>query len=1166
MSSPSKELGRKTTLWKPWSKSTEALHGDATGPASSVSVGSPSAAHPGGAHPAPGAMPNSGGSSSTLGFNADNVPPEAIVNEQFEAFLAELALPSQKADTMRLMPIDKKWKLLVQREEKANPANKAGVETGNKQMLYEPGAYVTLLQSGLAVSELAKELQSLEVAMRTQPISWVKQFVDGGGLPVLLKIISSNCSKRQVTNVSAIERDVQIYSIRAMKAQMSSSAGLTATLSHPDAIKTLALALNCAILRTRSMGIEVLAALCLIPPNGHMQVVQAMDHYMAVAAEPRRFATLVNDLVNPDLENGPEAANYRDYQAATMTFFNAICSTPDEVEVRVALRTELLELGLADKIDDLHRLDNETLNTQLQIFEDSAANDSELLSDVNASSPVSLNDIDSAFAVLKTQVHQADAEKLLLRVLQSMMLFPNDNYRRKKYWELAAVLMRQFCLQRHGLSPNHDRLSFDVELAIERLTQREIDPHFAGMGSISDLTSPDGPEITKLDFVTPNASQSGSLDRLANTGSPGGSLPNIAAKSGPPPPPPPPPAAASIASGPPAPPPAPAKPANLSSVPVGVTSPPPPPPPPLPPGSASAGGPPPPPPPPPAPAAAGGPPPPPPPPAPPGQAGAGGPPPPPPPPGNKKPGSAPGVPAPVIVAGALPAKPKLTPNVKLKQVQWTKLPNNKIQSSVWKEIGVSASVEESLRREKFDLKELEAMFQTGGGASTGNLADDGLLSPTRSTGDLRSPTDAESPSKTKMGVTVLDPKRSNNVSIMLGRVKVSFTELRDTLIQMQEDKVSETLIKQFQVNKPTPEDLELIKEYTGGKEAKVSELGKAEQFLWEMSKVPRLDQRLNVLNYKLKFRDRVLENKPQIEAVFEASNQLKDNKKIAKLLQVVLAIGNYMNADSTAKGGAFGFTLDSLTKLVDIKSADRKSSLLNYLVATIDQKFPDLIDLGLNPAVLESASKVSLVTISQEINELVRGMEGLERELKQPDSGVKNDKIKPYIEAFLKEQQPVLEKVAEQHKKMEAAFKATVEYYGEDTSATPSFFAIFSTFAGQMDRARKENMKSEAMSKANRTGDKSSKLAEKEQEKRKLKENVNRVLNNSENKQIMDDLISALKTGDHYKSTAGSGSGSGTGSNGAISGGLGQTDKVPPPAPAKPMLRSPPPLPPPRQR
>lgn len=48
-------------------------------------------------------------------------------------------------------------------------------------------------------------------------------------------------------------------------------------------------------------------------------------------------------------------------------------------------------------------------------------------------------------------------------------------------------------------------------------------------------------------------------------------------------------------------------------------------------------------------------------------------------------------------------------------------------------------------------------------------------------------------------------------------------------------------------------------------------------------------------------------------------------------LQYVLAIGNYLNAESAARGGAFGYKLDTLKKLATVKGADNKTTLLDYL-------------------------------------------------------------------------------------------------------------------------------------------------------------------------------------------------------------------------------------------
>ena len=45
-----------------------------------------------------------------------------------------------------------------------------------------------------------------------------------------------------------------------------------------------------------------------------------------------------------------------------------------------------------------------------------------------------------------------------------------------------------------------------------------------------------------------------------------------------------------------------------------------------------------------------------------------------------------------------------------------------------------------------------------------------------------------------------------------------------------------------------------------------------------------------------------------------------------------MAIGNRMNAGSVNRGGANGFKLDLLGKLRDVRSNDRESNLLQFLV------------------------------------------------------------------------------------------------------------------------------------------------------------------------------------------------------------------------------------------
>jgi hypothetical protein len=58
-----------------------------------------------------------------------------------------------------------------------------------------------------------------------------------------------------------------------------------------------------------------------------------------------------------------------------------------------------------------------------------------------------------------------------------------------------------------------------------------------------------------------------------------------------------------------------------------------------------------------------------------------------------------------LTPGVLPTKKKVVPNVKMRQLQWNKIPNNVVTKTIWKKL----TEEESLRA-KIDLVEFESLF------------------------------------------------------------------------------------------------------------------------------------------------------------------------------------------------------------------------------------------------------------------------------------------------------------------------------------------------------------------------------------------------------------------------------------------------------------------------
>ena len=157
---------------------------------------------------------------------------------------------------------------------------------------------------------------------------------------------------------------------------------------------------------------------------------------------------------------------------------------------------------------------------------------------------------------------------------------------------------------------------------------------------------------------------------------------------------------------------------------------------------------------------------------------------------------------------------------------------------------------------------------------------------------------------------------------------------------------------------PTNEERALLDE----RSSDLDSLSRADRFLYDVSKYVHLpwlpsfpesslisntnrildgcrishyEQRLNTLFYKKKFAQSVSEMEPKVVAVMEASKEVARSKKLKKLLEIILALGNYMNRGQ--RGNAVGFRISSLNRLADTKSS-KNTTLLHYLVDILESK------------------------------------------------------------------------------------------------------------------------------------------------------------------------------------------------------------------------------------
>ncbi|XVF81334.1 hypothetical protein PTKIN_Ptkin15bG0147600 [Pterospermum kingtungense] len=178
---------------------------------------------------------------------------------------------------------------------------------------------------------------------------------------------------------------------------------------------------------------------------------------------------------------------------------------------------------------------------------------------------------------------------------------------------------------------------------------------------------------------------------------------------------------------------------------------------------------------------------------------------------------------------------------------------------------------------------------------------------------------------------VLDPKKAQNIAILLRALHVTVEEVCEALLEGNADTLGTELLESLLKMAPTKEEERKLKEHKDDSPVK---LGSAEKFLKTVLDVPFAFQRVDAMLYVANFESEVEYLKKSFETLEAACEELRNSRMFLKLLEAVLKTGNRMNV-GTNRGDAHAFKLDTLLKLVDVKGADGKTTLLHFVVQEI---------------------------------------------------------------------------------------------------------------------------------------------------------------------------------------------------------------------------------------
>jgi len=127
-------------------------------------------------------------------------------------------------------------------------------------------------------------------------------------------------------------------------------------------------------------------------------------------------------------------------------------------------------------------------------------------------------------------------------------------------------------------------------------------------------------------------------------------------------------------------------------------------------------------------------------------------------------------------------------------------------------------------------------------------------------------------------VSLLDPKRANNIEIMLKALKMNHIEIRDALRNLDSEVLNVDKLRAMKTNIPTPDELALISNYDG----EPADLGNAEQYFRAIKEIPLLELRINGMEYMATFDAKTNELLQSIDSLLKASVLLKSEKKISR--------------------------------------------------------------------------------------------------------------------------------------------------------------------------------------------------------------------------------------------------------------------------------------------
>ncbi|KAJ5518375.1 hypothetical protein N7453_000797 [Penicillium expansum] len=423
-------------------------------------------------------------------------------------------LPEQAKRQMLSYPASKKWTLVHQdrltelqgeqkRRQNARQTHGHDGWSGLLERADEEGSPEWYVKKVMDDSITSKQLASLSVSLRTQPISWVKAFVEAQGQIALTNVLLK-INRRKVsgpvpappTGDKDLDREYDIA--KCLKGLMNNKYGADDALEHQNVLVALVSSLSSPRLNTRKLVSEVLTFLCHWGDGqGHQKVLQSMDKVKHDHNETGRFDAWMR-IVEVTIDGRGKMGSlvgaseeYRsggigmenllmEYAVSTMILINMLVDGAEtDLQLRCHIRAQFTSCGIKRLLTKMEGFQYEVIDKQIERFRENEAIDYEDLlqregSSMKDSIEGEVKDMSDPMQIvdaITSKINGSRSHDYFLSAMQHMLLIrENSGEEGLRMFQLVDAMLSYVAMDRR--LPDLDLrqgLTFTVQSLLDRL-------------------------------------------------------------------------------------------------------------------------------------------------------------------------------------------------------------------------------------------------------------------------------------------------------------------------------------------------------------------------------------------------------------------------------------------------------------------------------------------------------------------------------------------------------------------------------------------------------------------------------------------------------------------------------------------------------------------------